>query len=608
MVFKRHGENVNIEKAQHSKMLESVLLLITAFFGVLGLFCLFYKISPFIYLTNDDLFIQSVVSGEVTGTPEAHLIHIGYPVGLLVSSLYKIFPTLPWYGLFLCFSFGLTIWLVLYQLMKLEKTVLARLLTFVLVALGSYSFLFLHIAEIQYTTVTGMVGAGALFLFVLGETDDTLKDTVKKNIGFLGLSVYALCIRDKGFFMMLPFIGMIGLAKYLDAGRFTLTKQRKNLFAVAGLFLLCMGAVVGIEKLAYSETEWKEFSIYTDARERVYDYAGYPEYDTHKELYEEMGISHASYEAAAYHYNILLEPNINYSTMKTLAEVSEQENSLVLHEVPQKLKEMAVTFIDRHLSHADRPLNLFVYSLYILFFAAAILGGQKKAMRDMGFTVFARMFIWAYLLYFGRLPTRVSQAVYLAELAILLAIAWKYRLWEAVEHTKRQKLCKAFWSVTVFCMVFMMFRFGIPKAEKVIGDAQSRVHFSQAFADMKEYFSENEECFYYLDTNSFGSFTEDILEGETGAYGNYVLMGSWLPRSPWYEKTFEQEGIIEEQAAIALYENPQVYAVFMKAEPAGYEYLEKFYAENYPGVTLEVVDEVTVSGDITFQLVKGKME
>lgn len=606
MFCKRRVQNVNTNKTQLSEKSELVLLRILAFCGVLGIFFIFYKISPFIYLTNDDLFLQSIVSGEVTGTPEAHLLHIGYPVGLFVSTLYRIFPTLPWYGLFLCFSFGLTMWVVLYQLMKLEKTLWARLITFFLVSLGSYSFLFLHIAEIQFTTVTGMVGAGALFLFILGETGYTLKDTVKKNAGFLILSIYALCIRSDGFLMMLPFIGMIGLAKYLDVDKNV--AKRKNLFALAGVFLGCMGAVIGIEKLAYSDTQWRNFSVYNDARARVVDYAGYPEYDTHKAIYEELGITHASYEAVAYHYSILLEPNINHSTMGILAEVSEQENGVDLQEIPQKLKEMAVTFIDRHLSYADRPLNLFVYSLYICFFVAAVFCRQKKAMRDMAFTIFARMFIWMYLLYFGRLPIRVSQAVYLAELSILLAIAWKYRLWEPVEHTKRWKVCKVFWSATVLCMAFMMFRFGIPKTDKVIGEVQSRVYLGQAFTDIKEYFAKNEECFYYLDTNSFGYFAEDILTTGTKVYGNYVLMGSWLPRSPWYEKVFEHEGIGEGQTAIALYENPQVYAVFMKAEIPRYKYLEAFYAENYPGVSIEVVEEITVSGGITFQIVKGKTE
>ena len=83
-------------------------------------------------------------------------------------------------------------------------------------------------------------------------------------------------------------------------------------------------------------------------------------------------------------------------------------------------------------------------------------------------------------------------------------------------------------------------------------------------------------------------------------------MGSWVPHSPWYEAKFEKAGIKETDAAAALFENPNVYAVFMKTEGTGYEYLSDFYAENYPGVTIEVVEEITVSNDITFQIVKGK--
>lgn len=585
-----------------SKKQQQYLLIFITGITVFLLFRYFYSLSPFIYFTNDDVFFDSIASGEMTGTPNPRLYYIGFPAGLLISTLYKLIPSMPWYGLFLCISFGITMWVVLYKLMTLTKSIYGKVLLLILFVIGSYSFLFLHIAEIQFTTVTGMVGAGAVFLFLLSDAEDDLRQSVKNYMGFFLLSAYSLCIRDKGFLMLLPFIGILGVTKLIDADS---KKTRKNLFTLAGIFLVMMLLIMGFEKLAYSREDWKEFSDYTSASETLYDYTGYPDYDTYKDVYNELDLTRSSYEAAAHHYNIILEPLINKHTMETLEEIAEAEIALTPSKLPTKLKEMTLAFLNRHISHTDRPLNLLVYSLYILFFVTALISKKKTVMRDIVLIGIARMVIWTYLLYYGRLPARVSQAVYLAELILLLAIAWKYRVWETdCETDSRRKSLIGFWSLSILCIVFIMFRFGMPKAQAAKYEANGRLTFSQAFVDIKHYFNEHPENFYYLDMNSFGSFTEDALQGHKDEYGNFLFMGSWVPHSPWYSEKFERQNLLETDAAKAAFED-NVYFVFMKTDATGYDYLIDFYAENYPDVSIELVEEVTMSNDITFQILKG---
>ncbi len=43
----------------------------------------------------------------------------------------------------------------------------------------------------------------------------------------------------------------------------------------------------------------------------------------------------------------------------------------------------------------------------------------------------------------------------------------------------------------------------------------------------------------------------------------------------------------------------------MNTEGINYDYLTDFYAENYPGVSLKVVDTVDVSNDLQFLILKG---
>lgn len=161
------------------KAFEPHFLGILSILVVLLLFCYFRRLSPFIYQTNDDLFLKMIASGEMTGTPEPHMFYLSYPVGLLLSNLYKMFPQFPWYGCLLCLTIGMSMAVVLYSFLKWGKTLMVRLLTVVLFCLFSYGFLFLHIAELQFTTVTAIAGCGALFLFVLAPPANSLRETLK---------------------------------------------------------------------------------------------------------------------------------------------------------------------------------------------------------------------------------------------------------------------------------------------------------------------------------------------------------------------------------------------------------------------------------------------
>lgn len=626
------------------------------------LFLFFRHLAPFVYQTNDDLFLRMIASGEISGTPESRLFYISYPAGLLLSGLYKLFPHYPWYGLLLCFTCAFSMIIILYAFLRSEKKLTAHLFTIFMFCLFSYGFLFSFIAELQYTIVTGIIGCSALFLFVMASPSDTFCGTAKNYSGFLLLSVYALCIRDQVFFMYFPFIGMIGLGRYLNTGKsssipfYRLNAQRKNLFALAGIFIAILVSLFLTERLAYQQEDWHAFSAYTKSRTLVYDYEGYPDYDTYEETYRELGISRSSYEAAAHRYCLILDPAINQHSMEVLENISRQERAASLGSFSKKVHDMTAFFFERHRSDADKPLNLLVYRCYILFIACALLSRKWNALRDILFALFARMAIWAYLLFYGRLPIRISQSVYLAELAVLFAIAFSHRLWSLRRETLspdptadptafshklriprretsslpegspcqngmpskkdtvsgqnfislRQKLCSAAWLLSLAVILYTCVRSGIPNAKAAAETAAARLQFSESFTVMKDYFKAHPDCFYYLDTNSFSYFTEDALKPNENTDSNYLFMGGWAAKSPWYEKKLEKEQIADPAAALC--EDPFVYAVFMNTEETGYGYLEAFYAENYPDVRLEEVETVDAGGGVSFVILNAVPE
>ena len=70
-----------------------VLTALLGSFLIAGIyFVAVYQNIPFIYDINDDVAMRNVAAGVITGTPDAHLIHIKYLLGLLISGMYRLVP------------------------------------------------------------------------------------------------------------------------------------------------------------------------------------------------------------------------------------------------------------------------------------------------------------------------------------------------------------------------------------------------------------------------------------------------------------------------------------------------------------------------------------
>ena len=63
-------------------------------------YVLYIKAGIF-FTTNDDRFIGEIMSGSLTGNPEAHVVYINFILSFLLSRLYLITTTISWYGWFL---------------------------------------------------------------------------------------------------------------------------------------------------------------------------------------------------------------------------------------------------------------------------------------------------------------------------------------------------------------------------------------------------------------------------------------------------------------------------------------------------------------------------
>ena len=91
-----------------------------------------------------------------------------------------------------------------------------------------------------------------------------------------------------------------GLFYLLDLKNRFAGKIWKRLGISAAALAVLFGAVFAVNRWdwhMYQTTEWQEYQEFNELRSQLLDY-GFPDYDSNRDLYEELGISRAVYSRA----------------------------------------------------------------------------------------------------------------------------------------------------------------------------------------------------------------------------------------------------------------------------------------------------------------------
>ncbi len=579
-----------IENISKQKWWNIVLILIL---GLIPLLLMKYFDVTIVYYNNDDVFLGELVSGITTGKPEERLLHIGFLTSFFISRLYMMASTVPWYGIFLFTAmYGSIVSAFGAMLCRLNK--ISQKCMFTITA--GYiicSFLFCHLAEIQFTTVTATVCMTSLVFFVCAEDDESIRVYLKRNILSYLFFFLAFCIREEACIMLMPTFFFVGVAKVLKNKKMYKPIMMYG-FGLAAISLL----VISINYIAYSPEQWKTLERYNTARSQIMDYTGFPNYEDNKEIYEECGISEQSYISLT-RYQLLLDENVNAEFMEKILEiaVSEREFDFV-----GQLKH----FLKLHTtSYIDRPLNIIVYFMYFAAICMALFAKKYKVLYDVSALFLGRMVVWAYILYIGRIMTRVTQGVYIVELMVLLAIIVSNFLWKDLKKEKSYVLISV--GICVFlATIAICHRWGLPYSRNIYYYNIAQMSYATCYKEVRDYCNQNEENLYLADTKSFAYFTKDIFAEEIESKGNFVLLGAWTTNSPWTDYVAERYQIESyEEAAIM---RDDVYFIIMDSEETTWQYLADYYTEKYPGSVTEIEEVLETSFGRNFFVIKVRQE
>lgn len=545
---------------------------------IIGMLFVIYRIySPFVYQTNDDMMFSWLVSGVETGFPETKLVYINSLLSIGLSLFYGFFPSIPWYGIFLCSVHFICMSLILYFGLRKCKSVKSKI--FLIIVLSNlYTVLWLpQIAYIQFTVTSAVLSGTAIYCFYLSDQVENKISRRKTNIliGFLiGLS---FCIRMEVTLMAIPFAFVVWILKLKeeDKSNFKIIfpNYLKFLLAIIGILVI----LFSINYISYNSTEWNEFDNYNKVRSELFDYPITPEYEDAKSICEKYNVSKESYIAMKEVNLLTLDSNISTSfleELKNMANSSEKYQKLEM----KHLGNLLFDYI-KNAYMQDSPYLLIVICTYLLIIIILIINKNKMNGFIFLISVFLiRNFVGFLIFIQGRSPQRVVISLYMFEMLILLAYIIKCL----------ERNFKKIFAILILSYLCIITMFGLKNLRIVKAINEFQLYNSIDYSALTEYIDQNPDNFYFLEIQIIMGMTEDIFQYNDKTLDNYVFTGGWLSRSPWYDKKYEKYGISEE----SLFDE-NVYMVFINNASSSSEYCFNYLEKAYPGIRFETISSVS---------------
>lgn len=233
--------------------------------------------------TNDDVYYNLIFSGKLlTSAPDAHALVVNYGLSTIFVMLYKVAPSIPWYGLFHVAAIFSAIFSLnyCYAVVRDNSEFIPRLIVSVVCFLP---FLF----YLQFTKTALVLGvAGCLKLCLLSEGSPRAH---RHDLLLHGLAVaflvMAFSLRKESLLLASMLCGLL-LAKALW------NRRRRLIMALGATALLVL--VLALFHRQNHGADWQQFFAVSELAGPLIDYDQYG-YQANKDVYDEVGWSSNDY-------------------------------------------------------------------------------------------------------------------------------------------------------------------------------------------------------------------------------------------------------------------------------------------------------------------------
>lgn len=530
---------------------KSVIENVIITFAVVIAFALLYKTAGFYYGINDDITMQSLASGAVTGTPDGHLIFIRYALGVVIAGLFKLNDQYDWYGITLV-GCMLICYVVCFHRVILtsrnkENGTFIRTVCFLLIVT-----LFVGTTIIfQFTIVAGMLGATAIFYLA------SLKKEVRPFDYILvwALLLLAAMIRIKVFYMVAPLCAFFLVGRIFENagdGELQTVNEYIERFKACrrGLIQASVVTIMGVllfsgikilEKRAYADEPWSTYTQYKHSRSLIMDYYGWPAYEGNEEFWDSIDIPEEEY-ACIWTYGIL--PDIDEEKITMIADYS-QEIFRRNISLDKRLSNMRMVFLNAVRDDICKiPNILLAAAIGVLVVYAGKADNLTRLRIVIG--VMIELAILLYLLYQGRLPARIIMIYdYQCILAVMGSVLAHY---ESIG--LKNRIGKVF--VILMCVGLLIVTYYRTNVDILSNRKKLRIYDEEI-----SYVSNYEDRVFVVPNGTFVSSKQFTIHERSKSINTVGTYG-WSVYSPWNEIKYQSYGL---DRNIHILMQPNVYMV-----------------------------------------------
>ncbi len=515
---------------------------------VFGALLSFVRRTTGIYFeTNDDRYIASILSGVITGSPDAHVIYVNYLLALPLSWLYRLTAAVPWYG-------GMLVLLQWTAYGAVLDSAWTRcrgwfsLLSVTAVAAGFFVAFYYLTGLLQYTSTAALLAMAGYACLLLRRN---------RKSGFVWFMVFELLgclLRSQAMLMLQP----LGLAAVLAAvwqdRRVDSGEKIKGILTVeAGVIaILCLEAAGNF--LGYQGAGWDRYERFNDTRTLLFDYYGKPGYEEVSDILEEGHVSREQYEA--YCSYLILDWRADEDCEKRLGAYAAERG-----ETPLEAGRLLGQIRDarRSVSWKVRDVILAAWGIFLLWMLFS--GKLRMLLGGTALLSLAGTAVWGYLVWKGRTPLRVTLPLLACEVLLLLALVW--REYDSAPPAAGEgqgaqildlraglrALCAArgagLWRKVLLlfgcaCFCGAGISSGRLQCRYVKEMNQGQQIFMEGLREIQAYCGEHPGNRYLLDANSLSSYKGSAFETSVYQSFNAVLGGGWFSTGPAVQRRLEE--------------------------------------------------------------------
>ena len=445
-------------------------------------------------------------------------------------------------------------------------------------------------------------------------------------------------IRTKVCIMLLPFLLLAGLMRWCgEEYIFTAVNFRKYLMLV-GTAILGMAAAYCVDLVASQGSEWSSFRSFFDARTKLYDFYGLPEYTDNREFYESIGLSQESYTLLE-NYNFALDESIDTWRLEAIVNYQEQNAKTSNHGNGLKntfgfvsrnsVREALWRYKDQILKDlqimknsvlhqtsgsgipAGLGVSMAVTVLYLLYFAVCIIPATGKQRMLAIFKVVClfgiRVVLWLYLYMVDRLLDRVTIPLLMLEFVMLTAFV----LCDG-HFRKNNKAAK--YTLYILCVAGFL-AVSVGNFQSVHREYQNRAQADARWNALMDYCRKNGNNYYIVDVYSSTSYqgtpySEKIFIDKSSSYKNFDICGGWAAKSPLARRKLERYHFKDIQNALYDPKSRNATKAFFVVKPnQELDWMIQYYKKRGMTVRTECMDQVqTDAGAHAFDIIAVKQQ